>query len=260
MTSLGFERCCDEIVTQTDLLRSHVKNADMTAPVPTCPGWNLGRLLRHLGGHHRWAETVVRTRATEPVPDDVLNDVSAYTDEDAAVLDSWLAEGAERLAETLREAGPDVRVWSPADEQATDRSPRFWARRTTHETVVHRADAALAVGADYAVAEEVARDGLEEWLHFSTVPEAYEGVPGLLGPGHTLHFHADGAAGEWLVDLTGEAPSWRHAHEKAAVAARGPITDLLLYVYNRPAPGIELIGDTALLELWRQSAGFWLEA
>ncbi|MGH3999680.1 MAG: SMP-30/gluconolactonase/LRE family protein [Pseudonocardiaceae bacterium] len=39
-----------------------------TAPVHSCTGWNLGQPLRHLGGGHRWADTIVRTRATQPRP------------------------------------------------------------------------------------------------------------------------------------------------------------------------------------------------
>jgi hypothetical protein len=46
----------------------------------------------------------------------------------------------------------------------------------------------------------------------------------------TLHFHATDtapeAAAEWLIDLTGDAIVWRREHEKAAVAVRGPLTDL----------------------------------
>ena len=53
---LSYDRYCAEIVAQTDQLRSHIEGADLTVPVPSCPGWNLGQLLRHLGGGHRWVE------------------------------------------------------------------------------------------------------------------------------------------------------------------------------------------------------------
>ena len=33
-----------------------------------------------------------------------------------------------------------------------------------HEATVHRADAALALGADYQLAPELAADGIDEWL------------------------------------------------------------------------------------------------
>ncbi|WP_432192464.1 maleylpyruvate isomerase N-terminal domain-containing protein [Streptomyces sp. bgisy027] len=107
-TSLTFERHCDEIMSQTERLTAHVHGTDLTAPVVTCPGWNLGQLLRHVGGDHRWAEEIVRTRATGPVPDDLVNDLGADTDEEAAVLVPWLTEGAQRLSATLRAAGPDA--------------------------------------------------------------------------------------------------------------------------------------------------------
>ncbi|GAA2710001.1 MULTISPECIES: maleylpyruvate isomerase family mycothiol-dependent enzyme [Streptomyces] len=264
MTALSFERHCAEILAQTALLRSHVHGADADAPVPTCPEWTLGQLLRHLGGAHRWAETAVRTRAQEPVPDTELNTVPQRTGEDLDPLGSWLEEGAALLAGTLRTAGPAAPVWSPVpEESARYRCAGFWARRMAHETAVHRADAALAVGAEFALEAEVARDAVEEWLGFAGLPEAYEaapGRPGLLGPGRTLHFHATGARpADWFVDLTGTAPVVRPAPADATVVVHGSLTDLLLFLYRRPAPDVHVTGDAGLLALWLDRTGFWLQ-
>jgi uncharacterized protein (TIGR03083 family) len=262
MTLLSFDRYCAEIVTQTDLLRSRIDGADLTAPVPSCPGWNLGQLLRHLGGGHRWAETIVRTRATAPPSDEQLRDLSGYTDEDPAVLGPWLAEGAEQLAQTLRAAGPDAQMWTAVP----GRTPVFWARRFAHETLIHRADATLAVGAEFTAEEEVAVDAVDEWMELGSLPQMFEYHPEqreLLGPGRTLHFHATDTApqlaAEWLMDLTGDKIAWRRAHEKAAVAVRGPLTELLLVVYRRRAARserIEILGDAELLEFWLERVGF----
>ncbi|MFJ9009495.1 maleylpyruvate isomerase family mycothiol-dependent enzyme [Streptomyces canus] len=259
---LSFEHYCEAIVAQIDLLARHVKGADPTAPVPTCPGWDLGRLLRHVGGDHRWAEDLVRTRATEPIDDGMVNDPAAYAHLDDAALGGWLVEGATRLAATLRAAGPDAPVWTPADEQLVEQSAMFWARRMTYETLLHRADAALVTGAEFEVDESLAVDGVEEWLEFSTVPEAYAplpGVPELLGPGRALRFDT-GSAGEWLLDLSQERPVWRRGSGEASVSVRGPVTDLLLFLYARPAPGVETRGDSELLDLWLGRTRFWLEA
>ncbi|MGH8792686.1 MAG: maleylpyruvate isomerase family mycothiol-dependent enzyme [Stackebrandtia sp.] len=264
MALLSFDRCCAEIVAQTDLLRAAVADADMTVPVPSCPGWNLGQLLRHLGGGQRWAAQIVRTRATEPPPDDHFRDLSAYADEDASVLDGWLAEGAGLLADALRAAGPDARVWTPIPGGAPH--PTFYARRFAHETLVHRADATLAVGARFAVESDVAVDALDEWMELGSLPVHFEIRPELrevLGPGRTVHLHAvdarPEAAAEWVVDLTGDVIVWRRAHEKAAVAVRGPLTDLLLIVYRRRAArsdGVEILGDEELLDSWLERVGF----
>lgn len=259
---LTFDEYCDAIVAQTDLLARHVKGVDTSVPVPTCPGWDLGRLLRHVGGDHRWAEDIVRTRATEPIDDAMVNDPAAYAHLDDSALGGWLVEGATRLSGTLRAAGPDVPVWTPADEELVQQSAMFWARRMTYETLLHRADAALVTGAEFVVEDSFAVDAVEEWLEFSTVPEAYEplpGVPELLGHGRSLGFDA-GAAGAWLLDLGGDRPVWRRGTGAAAVSVRGPVTDLLLFLYDRPAPGVETRGDVDLLDLWLGRTRFWLEA
>jgi uncharacterized protein (TIGR03083 family) len=262
--ALTYDRYVTEIVTQTDLLRSTMDGADLTVAVPSCPGWNVGQLLRHLGGAQRWAEATVRARATEPLPEDDFDvrEFSAYPDETAAAVGAWLADGAARLANTLREAGPGTPMWTPVDGGATD----FYARRFTHETAMHRADAELAVGAEYLLDQDVALDGIDEWMELGSLPMHFEVHPRtreLLGPGRTLHLHATDtpaeAQAEWVVDLTGDTIRWRRAHEKCAVAVRAPLTDLLLLIYKRrppQGPDIEVFGDEQLLHFWLDRVDF----
>lgn len=50
--TLTYSEYCDAIEAQTDLLRGHLDGADLTTSVPSCPGWNVGQLTRHLGGGH----------------------------------------------------------------------------------------------------------------------------------------------------------------------------------------------------------------
>lgn len=255
-TLLDYDHYCAEIVTQTDLLRSDIESADLTTPVLTCPDWNLGQLLRHLGGAHRWVETVARTRATERPSTKQVRDVSGYTDEDPAVLDPWLAEGAAQVADSLRTAGPDAEMWTLLPEM----TPLFWARHMTHETLIHRADAALALGAEFTVEEEVALDAIQAWMDLGSLPQIFNVYPErreLLGPGRTLHFHATDtapdAAAEWLIDLTGDTirSSTDVRMSKVAVTMRGRLTDLLLVIYRRrPAhrENVEILGDVQLLD------------
>lgn len=264
VTSMNYERFGSEIVTQTDLLSAAVADADVTLPVPSCPGWTVNQLVRHLGHGHRWAETIVRTRATEPTSDEALRNLDGYVGEDPATLAAWLAEGAAELAETLLAAGPDATVWTPLP--SGERSPAFYARRFTHETLIHRADATLAIGSEFTAGSDVAADAIDEWLELGSLPEMLEFHPHwreLLGPGRTLHLHATDtppeASAEWVVDLTGDAITWRRAHEKAPVAVRGSLTDLLLLIYRRrPVDGghVEVIGDRALLDFWLERVSF----
>ncbi|MFK0293385.1 maleylpyruvate isomerase N-terminal domain-containing protein [Streptomyces sp. NPDC090442] len=290
MASMSYDRHCAEIVAQTALLSTRLSDADLTAPVPTCPGWTLAQLVRHLGGAHRWVDTIIRTRATGPVPDDLVDDVTGHADVDAAALGAWLTEGAEQLADVLRTAGPDTAVWTVAPGG----TPAFWARRMTHETVVHRADATFATAqspagpapADrpFAVVGDVALDALDEWMSFGSLPVVLEPRPRIcafMGAGHSLRFQATDAAPEaaadWLIGLEADALTWHRPPADTpatptTTTVRGALSDLLLLVYGRlptrgPTPGpvgahtgpVEITGDRDLLDAWLDAVGFWLK-
>ncbi|WP_346094723.1 maleylpyruvate isomerase N-terminal domain-containing protein [Streptomyces olivaceiscleroticus] len=257
MTRLGHERYCEEILVQTGLFREVLRGADLKATVPTCPEWTIGELTRHLGGALRWMGTTVRTRAQDMVPDEAVPDFKGPGDDDPAALDAWFGAGAAAAAAALREAGPDARVWTWTDARAAG----FWARRAVHETVIHRADAAIAAGAEYRLAPDVAVDTLEEWLEIGAAPQALELRPELrrlLGPGRTLCLHATdiGQGGSrWIIDMTGDRLTWRRAGagERAAATLSGPLTDVLLVFYRRlppEHPTVTVQGDRDLFDEW----------
>ncbi|MGW1376365.1 maleylpyruvate isomerase family mycothiol-dependent enzyme [Streptomyces sp. NPDC002446] len=261
--SLTHEEYCAQLLAETEKFRAIVRSADLSVTVPTCPDWTLADLARHVGGAHRWVGTIVATRAAKPVDEADVPEGAGPAGEDAAALDAWLAAGVEQTVAALREAGPDTEVWTWSPVQRTG----FWARRMAHETVIHRADAALAAGAAFEVPPQVAADCLEEWLQICELPVVAERFAGrrgeLFGPGRGIHLHATDTPpelnAEWVLDLTGEWLTHRRAHEKAPVALRGPVTDVLRVVYRRlPADSdrVEVLGDRALLERWLAWASF----
>ncbi|MDT0609531.1 maleylpyruvate isomerase family mycothiol-dependent enzyme [Streptomyces lancefieldiae] len=265
MTLLAHDRYCDEIARQVGQLRTVLTSgADLSATVPTCPDWTLEDLVRHVGRALRWTELIVRTRAEEEVPlDRVPGSAGPGRQGDATALDAWLAESGAVVVGTLREAGPDARAWSWAGIH----NAGFWARRMTHELVVHGADAALAAGRPFeAVAAEVAADAVDEWLEIvrfvqRVLPDAP--VRELRAPGGSIHLHATDTAAdlaaEWLIELPEDGVTWRRGHEKATVALRGPLTSVLLAFYGRlplDAPELEVLGARELLELWLEKATF----
>ena len=254
--TLDFERHCVEIVGQTALLTGHIDGADLTVPVPTCPDWNVSQLLRHVDGGHSWAAEIVATRAAQPPPDVALRDLSGHADEDPTLLAAALTEGADRLAATLRNAGPDAQMWCPV----ADGGAAFYARRFTHETAIHRADAALALGTDFVIDADVAADGIEEWLELGCLPFHFEVHPWmreLLAPGRTIGLHATDTNADWLLDLTGDEITWRRSDETAAADIRAAVTDLLLMMYRRrPVTGLEVHGDAGLVDFWLERVGF----
>jgi uncharacterized protein (TIGR03083 family) len=255
MPRLEHDRYCDEIVAQTDLLRGVVAGADLSVIVPTTPDWTLGALLRHIGGNLRALELAVRGGEAVTEPERQVPGHAGPDGDDPAALDAWLAEGAEACAGALRAAGPaaEAQVW-------TFRWPGvLWSRRAANDLAVHRADAAGAVRAGYQVAPDLAADAIEELLELMSNPAVAASSPRLaeLGQreGSSLHLHATdpGVEAEWLIELGAAGFSWRHGHERAGVAVRGPLEDLLRVVYRRLPPDagrVEVLGDADLLRFW----------
>ncbi|MGW8374162.1 maleylpyruvate isomerase N-terminal domain-containing protein [Streptomyces sp. ODS28] len=262
--TLSHDEYCTELAEQARLFRAAVRGADLSVRVPTCPDWTLGDLVRHLGGAYRWVGETVRTRAKEQVADEDVPGFSGPGDEAGAeALDAWFAESADLLVGELRATGPEAPVWT----WSADHTAGFWARRATHETVVHRADACAAAGVEYEVAPAVAADCLDEWLEIVSSPLTWEFKPTLHSltsrAGDTLHLHATDApealVAEWVIELGSSGVSWRRAHAKSTVAVRGPLTDLLRVLLRRlppTSPRVDVLGDTGLLDFWLDNVSF----
>ena len=232
-----------EIARYADL----IDGADLALPVPTCPGWDLLALTKHVGMVHRWATQMMRDRATERLD---FRQVDRNLPADASGYADWVRAGGEALLTQLQ-APPDSPVWT----WGPGKSVGWWARRVAHETLVHRADAALAQDREPTVAPALAVDGIDEFLE--NLPAAgasfAPNVAELTGQGESLHLHATDADGEWMITLTDDGFRWSHGHGKGDVAARGRAADLLLLVYGRLAVDderFERFGDTTLLDRW----------
>lgn len=230
-------------------MASAVSAADLSVPVPTCPGWTIGRLIAHTGVVHRWATEIVATRATAPIDHRALD---AGFPAEGAGWAAWLAAGAAPLVAALRSAGPDASVWTWGAAQRSG----WWARRMLHETTVHRADAEIALGAVPAVDPVAAADGIEEFL--SNLPAARRPREhlGSLPTGESLHLHATDCDGEWLIRFPGRGGiEWSRGHAKASAAVRGPVGVLLLFSYGRVPgsdPRLTVFGEQSLLDAWQQ--------
>jgi uncharacterized protein (TIGR03083 family) len=252
MAGLDHDRCCDEVVAQTALLRDVLAGADLSLVVPTTPDWTLDDLARHVGGNLLAVEQAVRTGTAVTEPERQVPGHGGPAGDDPAALDAWLAGAADRFAETLRGAGPgaEAQVWVVRWPSAA------WARRAAHDLVVHRADAAGAAGAAYPLDPEVAADAVDEFLDLLSNPQVAGSEDGS-GPRGSVHLHATDTApelaAEWLVELEPPTFTWRHAHEKATVAVRAPVADVLRVVTRRLPPdadGVEVLGDRAVLAAW----------
>jgi hypothetical protein len=53
----------NKLAEQNRLLADLVFAAEPSTPVPTCPGWTILQLLRHVGRGDHWAAQIIRDRA-----------------------------------------------------------------------------------------------------------------------------------------------------------------------------------------------------
>lgn len=238
---------------QNRVLADLLRGADPGTPVPTCPGWTLGMLTKHVGRGDRWAATMVARRAEVVLDPREVPGGKPPAGVDAAA--DWLLDGVGLLAEAVGSVGADTPVWTFTGPQPS----AWWLRRRLHECVVHQADAALALGSPIEVPAEVAADGLSEWLTLVAARPA--GDQPLLDGGATMHLHATGAdlgpKGEWMVHSAGNAVTWEAGHAKGTVAVRGPAADLLLVLLRRlPSERVEVLGDATVLDTWLARTGF----
>lgn len=211
--------------------------------VPSCPEWKLRDLLHHLGSHHRW----VAGNLDVP-PDGEMFPPRAQAPDDGAVAD-WLESGADALAAKLAAKDPATPCWTWVP---FDRSVGFWARRTAHETAMHRWDAQNAAGTVDPIEADLAVDGIDEYL--GLLP-AFRGRS--FPDAGSVHLHSTDAPGEWLVRFDGEGMHVTREHAKGDVALRGPASDLLLVFFGRkPSDAVDMFGDASLFDRFREQAKF----
>ena len=69
-------------------------------------------------------------------------------------------------------------------------------------------------------------------------------------PTSTLHLHRTDGDGEWLLSSQDDRLVVSHEHARGDAAARGSASDLVLLVWGRRQPTLEVFGDEAVLDAW----------
>jgi uncharacterized protein (TIGR03083 family) len=260
MPQLSADRYAAEIEASTAVLAEILAEHDQSLPIPTCPEWTLRQLVTHVGRAHRWAAEITRTRSDAFIPFRAVPD--GKLPDDPAEQPAWLRAGAARIIAAVREAGSDL-VWS-----FTGPAPAgFWIRRMAHETLVHRADAQLAAGAEPepVIEAAVAADAIDEWLTLlaaGTLSDAGQRTTALPA-GASLHIHATddglGDSGELMIRHDASGLTVEPGHGKGDAALTGPAASLLLVLMRRRPvsdPAVTVHGDSAVVDGWLASTAF----
>jgi uncharacterized protein (TIGR03083 family) len=235
---------------QNRMLAGLLQDADWSVPVPTCPGWTLLQLLRHVGRGDRWAAQIIADRVAASLDPRLVREGRPPADVPGAIR--WLAQSPSALLAAVDAIGPGTEVSTFVGPKPAS----WWIRRRLHEATVHRADAAIALGVPYELPAELAADGISEWLERLADEQAL-GQPPSLPAGASLALRAtdqDLTESTWTVLGRPQGVHWTGQPGSADLTLSGPATDLLLALLRRrPVEDtvISMQGDT---ELWR----FWL--
>ncbi|WP_405427013.1 maleylpyruvate isomerase family mycothiol-dependent enzyme [Streptomyces erythrochromogenes] len=216
--------------------------------VPSCPGWTVTDLVRHLGGVHRYLAHVLRERLTTPPdPAGLTHPAIAEVPDDPDALTDWFAQGARELAELFRELGPDTPVWTWSTEQTSG----FWLRMQLIELAVHRWDAEAATGTPGPLDPFVAVDAVTQTVEvMAPARRTWQQAPP--GTGERYRFRRTDGPESWTVHFSGDQVRLETAATApVAVEAAGSASDLALFLWRRvPAAALHVTGDTGLLPHW----------
>lgn len=240
----------DHIESEGHALVAAASAAGLEAPVPTCPGWTVTDLLRHVTFVHRWATKYLVEQLTEMQPPVKEGEILRTGPIGDALL-AYVTAGVDELVEAVRAASPDLQCWtlmrsgSPRDQ---------WARRQAHETTIHRADTELAAGrAVTSVAAAFASDGIDELLGGFFGRDLTDARCGTIGIRPT-----DGGT-PWAVDVSESRAHGRPNPSTADVWVDAASSDLYFALWHRGtllSTG-DALNDNALLKLWNERGVRW---
>lgn len=202
--------------------------------VPTCPGWAVRDVVRHVGQLYRLRAEQVRGRHQER-----LRDPGPSPQDDGALL-AWCEDALAEIADVLAATDPAEPIWS---WKRDDRTAGFWRRRMAHETAVHRVDVQCAFGDVTHVPDEAALDGIDEVLDSILVAFSRRDVG---GDGRTAALWTGDRI--WRVTPYDDRVDLDRAPGAAQATVTGEPSELFLWLWGRrpdESVTIEGAGDVA---------------
>jgi len=237
---LSQDEAMSHLIGSAVVVRKALCEADLDAEVPTCPGWVLRDLVRHVGGLHRWVVGAIK----EGHPDTPTPDGPHQRGD----LLEWWNEGWSDFLHVLATAAPDAPAWHFGPKP---RTVSWWYRRQAHEHAIHAWDAVLAARwrppADVPFEPRFALDGVDEIVTMFFPRQVRLGrTPPLAG---SLALRSDdGPEHAWVLSGDGTQPV---AVEAADAVLDAPAWLLYLVLWKRQPldhPLLRITGDRAAAE------------
>jgi uncharacterized protein (TIGR03083 family) len=225
---------------------SKAARRDLTAAVPSCPGWTVADLVGHLGRVQSWVAGGIDAKLSASFPE--------APGRSGDLLD-WFDRGVGRLVGALEKAGTDMPVWTITQAEGVPGRSLWWYRRQTHEAAIHRWDAQAATGNAAPIDGVQAIDGIEEFFEVALSHVVEHHPRAFLG---SLELAPTDISIGWTVDFfEGRAQVGPLTGKRSQATLRGPASALLLWLWNRPiGTAVVIEGDRGLPEQWRRLAEF----
>jgi uncharacterized protein (TIGR03083 family) len=229
---------------------------DPALVVPSCPGWTILDLVRHVAYvYDRVLSHISRGITTDPGLPPITDGIpeSHHIPADDAI--AFYDERAARLMQTFEALDPDMPAWNWAPQS---KKVAFWQRRMALETAVHRWDAQMAMARAEPIEEKMAGDGVCEVLD-TWLPTGASRRKGPMDRFGVVHLAAADIQTEWFIRLRGPGIALLDTDtlldddspEERAYAV-GPASDILLALFGRIGFDVlEVDGDETLLEALR---------
>jgi uncharacterized protein (TIGR03083 family) len=233
-------------------LRDAAAAAELTAAVPSCPGWTMADLVYHVAEVYLHKVTLMRTgEEPEQWPPPTLK-----AEPPLAVLGR--AYGVLRAEFRARGPGLPALTWYDPDQTVA-----FWIRRMAQETVIHRIDAEQAAGLPITQEPaDLAVDGVDEvltrFLAYGSVtwPEEFAAMEGGHLAGRDGRDAITVAAGEtaWTVRPSPDGVAVEGgAADNPRAAVEAPPGPMLRWLWGRAGDdAIRITGDPAWADYLRR--------
>jgi uncharacterized protein (TIGR03083 family) len=225
-----------------------VAAGSLAEPVPSCPGWTVTDLVRHVAEVYlHKTEAMKRGEWPRPWPPDLSQEspVAALDRSYAALTGEFAARKPDEHSVTWFEP---------------ERTVGFWIRRMAQETVIHRVDGELGAGASIApIPADLAIDGVDEvlirFLAYGTTAWADEFGDDLADcDGRAVRVDTGGAS--WVVRLTSAGVQVTTGDDDTEATVSGQPEAVLLWLWRRVGDErVDFAGDIDLIGKLRQLLG-----
>jgi uncharacterized protein (TIGR03083 family) len=217
-----------EVIARESALFAATATGNLHAQVPSCPEWNVGDLVAHLGAVQRFHALHVTRGVSDPP-----TDRPAVPEGDDGLIE-WFDEGTRALLGALKAVEPETPAWNWAAH--TPQVAAFWPRRMALEAAVHRWDCQSARNDASGFDIDVALDGIDEVLavHLPTQDQQ---------PAGSVRVELTDSDATWVVGATQKTPD---------AVLSGTSSGVFLALWGRvPLSSLQVSGDESLVAALR---------